>query len=107
MMRQGVEVFVATEPVDMRYGFKRLCQLVRERMGREPRSLAMFVFISKNGRSMKVLTWDGSGLILHYKKLDIGMFELPLPSGPNERSVQVSEAVFEAMFCGMSRVTLH
>jgi hypothetical protein len=32
---QGVEIYVATEPVDMRFGFERLGGLVRERMQRE------------------------------------------------------------------------
>ena len=38
MIPLGVEVFVATESVDMRYGFERLGGIVRERMRREPRS---------------------------------------------------------------------
>jgi transposase len=107
MIPEGVDVYVATEPVDMRYGFERLSGLVRERMGREPRSRALFVFIGKQRRTMKVLTWDGTGVVLFYKKLDAGLFELPLPSRPNERSVRVTETVLDAMFCGLSRVTLH
>ena len=34
MIPQGVEIFVAVEPVDMRLGFERLGGLVRERMAR-------------------------------------------------------------------------
>lgn len=44
MNPQGVEVFVATDAVDMRFGFERLGGLVRERVQREPRSRAVFVF---------------------------------------------------------------
>jgi transposase len=104
---QGVEIFVALEPVDMRFGFERLGGLVRERMRREPRSRALFVFFGKRRQSVKVLTWDGTGVVLWYKRLDRGLFEIPIPSRPGEQSVSVSETVFEALFSGLSRVPIH
>ena len=55
MIPQGLEIFIATAPVDLRLGFERLGGLVRERMRREPRSRALFVFIGKRGQTMKVL----------------------------------------------------
>jgi transposase len=45
----GWPIYVALEPVDMRLGSERLGALVRERMGAEPRSRALFVFIGKRG----------------------------------------------------------
>ena len=38
MIPAGVQVFVALEPVDMRFGFERLGGMVRERMGYDPAS---------------------------------------------------------------------
>ncbi|WP_169796539.1 IS66 family insertion sequence element accessory protein TnpB [Chondromyces crocatus] len=67
-----MEIFVALEPVDMRFGFERLGALVRERMKREPRSRALFVFFGKRRQSVKVLTWDGTGVVLCYKRLERG-----------------------------------
>ena len=95
MLPIGVELFVAVEPVDMRLGIERLGAVVRERMRREPRSRALFVFVGKRRQSLKVLSWDGTGMVLWYKKLDRGLFELPRPSEAGERSVVVSEAMFE------------
>lgn len=106
MIPQGVEVFVATEPVDMRFGFERLGGLVRERMQREPRSRALFVFFGKRRQAVKVLSWDGTGMVLWYKKLDDGLFEVPRPERPGATSVTVSESAFEAIFAGLTR-TLH
>lgn len=103
MIPAGVEIYVATEPVDMRFGFERLGGLVRERMKREPRSRALFVFFGKRRQSVKVLTWDGTGTVLLYKKLDMGLFEIPTPTRPGEQSVVVSDAVFEALFAGLTR----
>jgi len=36
MIPTGVRIFVCTAPVDMRYGFDRLAQLARERVGQDP-----------------------------------------------------------------------
>src|SRR5690606_35918316 len=59
----GIPIYVALEPVDLRLGAERLGALVRERMHVEPRTRALFVFIGKRGHAMKVLTWDGTGMI--------------------------------------------
>jgi transposase len=53
-----------------------------------------------------VLTWDGTGTVLVYKKLDVGLFEIPSAKRPGEQSVVVSDAAFEALFAGLTR-TLH
>jgi transposase len=103
MIPQGVEVFVAVDPVDMRYGIERLGGIVRERMKREPRSkAAVFVFVGKRRQSIKVLGWDGTGMVLWYKKLDAGLFEPPGPARAGETSVLISEVAFEALFAGFS-----
>lgn len=105
MIPQGVEIFVATEPVDMRLGFERLGALVRERMKREPRSKALFVFFGRRRQTVKVLRWDGTGVVLCYKRLDRGLFEVPRPEA-GEASVKVSDAAFEAIFAGLT-TTVH
>jgi transposase len=104
---QGVEIFVAVEPVDMRLGFERLGALVRERMRREPRSRALFVFFGRRRQTVKVLSWDGTGTVLWYKRLDQGAFEIPRPAREGEASIVVSEAAFEAIFAGLSTRVTH
>jgi transposase len=42
MIPQGVQVFVALEPVDMRYSFDRLSGLAKEQIGYDARSGALF-----------------------------------------------------------------
>ena len=108
LIPQGVEIFVAVEPVDMRLGFERLGGLVRERMRREPRSKsALFVFFGKRRRTVKVLGWDGTGTVLWYKRLDVGQFEIPRPEREGDATVVVSEATFEAIFAGLSTRIVH
>lgn len=102
MIDHGLPIYVALEPVDMRYGYERLGAMVRERMQAEPRSRALFVFVSKRGHTMKVLTWDGTGVIVVHKKLDAGKFELPRPTRESDQHVVVSDAIFEVIYKGVS-----
>ena len=108
MIPRGVEVYVSTEAVDMRFGFERLGGIVRERMRREPRSKsAVFVFIGKRGRTLKVLWWDGTGTVVLCKRLDASTFEIPKPRDAGAKSVVVSEATFEALFNGLRTQVVH
>jgi len=102
MIAHGLPIYVALEPVDMRFGAERLGGLIREKMGAEPRSLALFVFVGKRGHTMKVVTWDGTGVIVIHKKLDAGTFELPRATGDSDQHVVVSDAIFEVIYKGVS-----
>jgi transposase len=102
MIGQGLPIYVALEPTDMRFGYERLGGLVREKMQTEPRSKALFVFVGKRGHTMKVLTWDGTGVIVVHKKLDAGKFELPKTTRIGDQHVIVSDAIFEVIYKGVS-----
>ena len=102
MIAHGIPIYVALEPVDMRFGFERLGGFVREKMQAEPRSRALFVFVSKRGHTMKVLTWDGTGAILIHKRLDAGKFELPKPTRVGDQHVIVSDAIFDVIHKGVA-----
>jgi transposase len=103
VITQGLPIYVALEPVDMRLGYERLGGVVRERMQAEPRSRALFVFVGKRGHTMKVLTWDGTGVIVVHKKLDAGKFELPKATRVGDQHVIVSDAIFEVIYKGVAR----
>jgi len=102
VISQGLPIYVALEPVDMRMGYERLGGLVRECMHAEPRSKALFVFVGKRRHTMKVLTWDGTGAIIVRKKLDAGKFELPKPTRVGDQHVIVSDAIFEVIYKGIA-----
>ncbi len=102
MIAHGIPIFLALEPVDMRFGAERLGALVREKMRTEPRSRALFAFVGKRGHTMKVLTWDGTGTIVIHKKLDAGRFELPRATTPGEQHLQISDAMFDAIHKGVA-----
>lgn len=101
MIPQGVEVFVALEPIDLRLGFERLAGLVRERLGHEPRSGALFLFFGKRKDALKLLFADPSGMCLFYKRLDRGTFRIPEVPSPEATHVEVDEATLDALLDGI------
>jgi transposase len=73
----GVKVLVATRPVDFRKGADGLVALVREQLRQDPFCGAIFIFRSKRADRLKILAWDGSGLVLLWKRLEHGAFRWP------------------------------
>ena len=100
MIPHGVEVFIGLEPIDLRWGFDRLAGVVADRLTREARSGALFVFFGKRRDALKVLFFDGTGLCLFYKRLDRGTFRLPLaPEGTT--TLAIEERVLDDLLDGV------
>ena len=73
----GVRVWLAAGASDMRRGFDGLARQVQEALGQDPFSGQMFVFRGRRGDLVKVLWWDGQGLVLYAKRLERGRFTWP------------------------------
>ena len=69
---RGVEVFVYTEPCDMRRSFNTLTLLVEQHMKRTLIEGDLFLFVAKNRKRAKVLYFDGTGLCLFAKRMEAG-----------------------------------
>ncbi len=100
MIPHGVEVFVGLDPIDLRWSFDRLAGIVTERIGREARSGALFVFFGKRRDAMKVLFCDGTGMCVFYKRLDRGTFRVP-EAGPGAASVAIDERALDDLLDGI------
>lgn len=101
MIPSGIQVYGALEPVDMRFGFERLSGLVRERIGYEARSGALFVFFGKRRHTVKAIFADSTGACMFWKRLDRGMFAIPEPDHPDAAHVEVDEATLDALLEGI------
>ena len=73
----GVPLYVATAPVDFRRGVFSLTLYAQEELGLDPRWDGVVVFRSKRPGHLKLLHWDGSGMVLVTKWLEAGGFVLP------------------------------
>jgi IS66 Orf2 like protein len=69
-----MRVLVAIEPVDGRKGIDSLAQLCREKLAEDPFSGCVFVFRSRNGTAIRLLTYDGQGYWLLQKRLSKNRF---------------------------------
>jgi transposase len=72
-----VRVLVATRPVDFRKGAAGLAALVRETFGADPFSGTIYVFRARRADRLKLLFWDGTGVVLVAKRLEEGAFRWP------------------------------
>lgn len=73
----AVRVMVATKPVDFRKGAEGLAALVRESMGADPFSGAVYVFRARRADRIKLVYFDGTGVCLFSKRLEDGKFQWP------------------------------
>ena len=73
----AVRVLVATKPVNFRKGAEGLAALVRETIGADPFSGAVYVFRAKRADRIKPVFWDGTGVVLVAKRLEDGEFRWP------------------------------
>lgn len=74
----SVRIFIATQPIDMRRGFDTLAAAAQERVGQDPRTGHLFVFFSRHRERVKILFWDRTGYCLFYKRLEQGVFRMPV-----------------------------
>jgi transposase len=77
----ATRIFVALQPVDMRYGFNGLYAQVQTVLQEKPLSGHLFVFSNRLRNRLKILFWDGSGLIICAKRLERGTFGWPTGTG--------------------------
>ena len=63
---------------DMRKGFDALCGIVHQHMNSNVLKGGVYIFINRKRNQVKLLTWEGDGLAIYYKRLEKGVYDLPL-----------------------------
>jgi transposase len=71
-LRADLKVVVASQPIDFRRGVNGLGALVAEALCADPYCGDVFIFRSKRKDRLKLLAWDGSGMVLAVKRRAIG-----------------------------------
>ena len=66
---QRLPILIATRPVDFRCGHQALALMVQTELKLDPHSGVTVIFRSKRGDRLKILVWDGTGLVLIYNDL--------------------------------------
>lgn len=73
----SVRVFLCTRPTDMRKSFDGLSGLVQECFQQDVLTGHLFLFVNRRRDRIKVLYFDRDGLVIWYKRLEEGSFEIP------------------------------
>jgi transposase len=102
MIPTGVQIFLALEPVDMRWSFERLSGAAQEAIGYDARSGALFVFYGRRKDALKVLFFDGTGMVIFYKRFDSSVVKLPTDASSGTKQIELDDAMLEALLDGIA-----
>src|SRR3981081_661758 len=99
-----VLVLVAIESVDGRKGIDSLVRVCQEKLSEDPITGCVFVFRSRRGTSIRLLSYDGQGYWLAQKRLSKGRFTWwPEANSPAKR-LEAYEAQLLMVSGDVSRV---
>ena len=101
MIPSGVQVFLALEPIDLRWSFDRLSGVAQEVIGYDARSGALFVFYGRRKDALKVLFFDGTGMVIFYKRFDNAVVRIPTDLPPGTTRVEIDDATLETLLDGI------
>jgi transposase len=73
-------VYLYVPAVDMRKSINTLSVLVEGEMGMNPFDEALYVFANRRRDKLKILTWERTGFVLYYKRLEKQRFHWPRTS---------------------------
>lgn len=94
----STNVYLCARPVDLRKGFDGLSVLVEAVFQRNVLDGHLFLFVHRRRDGVKALWWDRDGLVIWYKRLERGHFELP--RGEPEQGHTTLDATALAMLLG-------
>ena len=94
----GARVLLAARPVGFRKGAHSLAALAAEALREDPFSGAVLVLRSSRADRVKILVWDGSGLVLIWKQLEGRAFRWPPVV---DGVVRLTPVEFAALFDGI------
>lgn len=93
-----LKIHVVTDPVDFRQGMDGLAAIVSSALDLDPFSSAIVIFRSKQADRLKLLLWDGTGMVLVHKRLEGKAFAWQTV---RQGAVQLTKTEFEALFEGL------
>ena len=68
------KIYLYQQPINISKSFEGLSSLVQSSFPGTLYTVAYFVFLNKSCSSMKLLSWDGDGSVIFYKRLEKGRF---------------------------------
>lgn len=91
MLPSTVRIFLCTRPTDMRKSFDGLSGLVQECFHQDLLTGHLFLFVNRRRDRIKILHFDRDGLVIWYKRLEAGSFEMPRTAEPDGIELQPAQ----------------
>lgn len=96
-----LRIYLCTAPTDMRKSFDGLSGLVESVFERKLLDGHLFLFLNRRRDRIKLLHWDRDGLVIWYKRLEVGTFETP-PSPTEQSHVELDVTQLAMLLGGVS-----
>ena len=97
----NARLFLFCLPADMRKGFDGLSGLVINKLGQDPLSGDIFIFINRTRNLVKILVWDQTGFAIWHKRLEQGTFEMPMIE-KSQTSIEITRQKLMLILEGIS-----
>jgi len=96
-----LKVFVATAPCDLRMSFNGLWNAAQQQLGEDPKSGALFAFTNRRRSRIKILYFDGTGVIVLAKRLEEGTFSWPQSAGEPNAKIKLAPQALQLLLDGV------
>lgn len=96
-------VYAALGTVHLRSSFDRLVAVAHDELGLDALRSAVVLFFNRDRTRCKMLFHDGSGLVILYKRLDRGHFQIPAAIHAADRSVKLEPRELPVLLAGFAR----
>ena len=95
-----VRIFVCLTPIRMQFSFDTLMGLAQETFAQDPLSGHLFLFFNRKRDRIKILFWDADGFCIWYKRLEVGVFQLPVAT-EGDQGVELDCRQLNQLLCGL------
>jgi len=92
----NLRIFVCTAPIRMDLSFDALMGAAQQTFDQDPLSGHLFLFFNRRRDRIKILFWDADGFCIWYKRLEVGLFQMP--------TVTEGQAGVELTCCQLKRL---
>jgi transposase len=95
-----VRIFLCLNPIRMQFSFDTLMGLAQETFDQDPLSGHLFLFFNRKRDRIKILFWDADGFCIWYKRLEVGVFQLPVATD-GEPGVELNCSQLNRLLSGL------
>jgi transposase len=95
-----VRIFLCLNPIRMQFSFDTLMGLAQKTFDQDPVSGHLFLFFNRKRDRIKILFWDADGFCIWYKRLEVGVFQLPVATD-GEQGVELNCSQLNRLLGGL------